>query len=101
MFDNRSRYWDIPVTTTMIDGRTVTYVQRRFIPAADTLPLRATYIARREDRSDRVAAAQLQDPLQYWQLLDANGVVRDEDLLRPGRQIRIPWPATSGGGAGG
>jgi hypothetical protein len=97
MFDPVSRYANVPITQlteTGADGqeRKIAYVQRRFIPdVTGTTLVQHTVI--QGDRLDNVTARYLGDPLQFWRVADANGVLRPEDLTeQPGKVIRIVLP---------
>jgi hypothetical protein len=97
MFDPASRYANIPIvqlTETDADGqeRNIAYVLRRFIPdVTGTTLVQHTVI--QGDRLDNVTARYLGDPLQFWRVADANGVLQPEDLTKqPGQVIRIVLP---------
>jgi hypothetical protein len=96
MFDQTSRYATLPTTTFVFpapDGRTVTYVQRRFVPDGRVIPVLAQRQVQQGDRLDLVTAQTLGDPLQFWRVADANLAMRAEDLVAvPGRMLRIPVP---------
>ncbi|MFD9005530.1 LysM peptidoglycan-binding domain-containing protein [Streptomyces sp. NPDC059582] len=95
MFDPTSRYHGIATTTlTTPDGRTVTYVRRRFLPQPEDLMSVGTQVVEPGDRLDRIAARQYGAPEQAWRIADANGAIRPEDLTSvPGRRLRIALPA--------
>lgn len=81
-FASTSRYYGI-ATTRLIqpDGRTVVYVQRRFLPSPENFaPLQIVAIAA-GDRLDNLAAQYIGDPLQWWRLCDANGAMQPEALV--------------------
>lgn len=42
------------------------------------------------DRLDQLAQRYYGDPLKYWLICDANEAIFPEDLLVPGRVLRIP-----------
>ena len=74
-------------------GRTVRYLRRRFLPAAEELPLLSEVAVEDGDRLDALAARTLGDPEQYWRICDANNIMKPEKLLeRIGERIRIPGP---------
>ena len=95
-----SRYASVgTATVTISDGvggqRDVTCLLRRFPPQPDSLPLLAEHLVVRGDRPDLIAAAQFNDPTQFWRVCDANPVIHPEDLCsddRIGELIRIPVP---------
>jgi hypothetical protein len=84
------------VTTKMLelpDGRVLTYLARRFVPA----PARFAPVQEHEvvegDRLDNVTARYLGDPEQYWRVCDANAAMRPDELTeRIGRRVRITLP---------
>lgn len=74
-------------------GRTVRYLRRRFVPAADRFALLQEHVVRDGDRLDNIAAAYLGDPEQFWRVADANGAMRPEELTeQPGRRLRLTLP---------
>lgn len=81
-FASNSRYYGIATTRLLQpDGRTVVYVQRRFLPAPENFaPLQIIAIAT-GDRLDNLAAHYIGDPLQSWGLCDANGAMQPEALV--------------------
>ena len=90
-FAPNSRYVDVP-TTTWVDrgGREIRYVERRFIPPAETFATLGAHTVAQGDRPDLIAAKELGDPEAYWRLCDANGVMQPEDLTATiGARIRI------------
>jgi hypothetical protein len=95
MFDPKSRYAKLDDATLVVrepggDTRTLTYKRRRFFEATPAGPL-AEHTLAAGDRLDRLSAAKLGDPLRFWQICDANLVLRPDDLTaEPGRLIEIP-----------
>ncbi|MFH8736162.1 LysM domain-containing protein [Streptomyces sp. NPDC017964] len=91
MFDPTSRYHGIATATLATpDGRTVTYVRRRFLPQPGDLMSVGVQVVAPGDRLDRIAARQYGDPEQAWRIADANGAMRPDDLtVVPGRRLRI------------
>ena len=77
---------------TMPDGRTITYLRRRFLPPpanfATLYEITVTY----GDRLDLLAARHLSDPEQFWRICDANPIMEPEELEEVGRHIRITLP---------
>jgi hypothetical protein len=85
MFDSTSRYYAIETATLTVtdpDGlpRQIAYKRRRFVPpvAAATRVLEHRFAE--GERLDRITARYLGDPTQYWQICDANLVLRPEEL---------------------
>jgi hypothetical protein len=93
-FAPNSRYFGVQTTTLKtVDGRSLTYLTRRFIPDPSKLQLLQEHLVENEsERIDNFAAQVLGDPLQYWRICDANGVMRPADLLRVGATVRITLP---------
>lgn len=74
-------------------GTRVRYLRRRFLPAADELPVLGEVAVEDSERLDTLAARTLGDPEQYWRICDANNIMKPEKLLeRIGERIRIPGP---------
>ena len=68
-----SRYYGIATAQLLqADGRTVVYVQRRFLPPPENFALLQTVSVVAGDRLDNLAARYLGDPEQSWHLCDAN-----------------------------
>ena len=75
------------------DGRTVTYLSRRFVPPPENFSLLQTYVVVQGDRLDNVTAKFLGDPVQFWRLCDANRAMRPDELTETiGRRLRITLP---------
>jgi hypothetical protein len=94
MFDYTSRYYKLPVATlTLPNGRTVSYVRRRFLPQGDELPLLAEVPVTQGERIDLVTNRTLGDPLAFWRICDANNAMDPQALTaEPGRILRVPLP---------
>ena len=94
LFPPTSRYYQVDTATlTSPQGKTIVYLKRRFIPAADNFSLLENYIVKQGDRLDNIAARILGDPLAFWRICDANDAMRPQDLTdTPGRVIRITLP---------
>jgi hypothetical protein len=93
-FAPTSRYYGIPtVQLTQAGGRTVVYVQRRFLPSTENFaPLQAVTLVA-GDRLDNLAARYIGDPQQFWRLCDANGAVQPEALVaNVGSMLTITLP---------
>lgn len=96
MFDQRSRYSALEdATLKMPSGHSVTYKRRRFLPQGEKMPeLREVTVAI-TDRLDNIAAQTLTDPLQFWQICDANNCMNPFNLTgneAVGSVLRIPIP---------
>jgi hypothetical protein len=93
MFEATSRYAPIEdATLELPDGRTVFYKRRRFLPHARDLQPLGEETVRSGDRIDLVAFRTIGDPEQFWRLCDANEVVDPEELIQPGRRLKISGP---------
>ena len=94
LFPPTSRYSAISTTAlTAVDGRTIPYLRRRFVPSPDRFALLQEHRVEEGDRLDNIAARYLGDPEQFWQLCDANGAMRPEELTESvGRRIRVTLP---------
>lgn len=93
-FPSNSRYAGVgQLTWTAPDGTVIAYLERRFVPAADTLALLREHVVADRDRLDNLAALYLGDPLVFWQICDANDAMRPEELTETvGRRLRITLP---------
>lgn len=78
------------------DGRRVAYKRRRLLPDVAAIPSLGRTPLIRGERVDLLSARVLGDPTQYWRLLDANGLMRSEDLGvagdEPAPAIVVPMP---------
>jgi nucleoid-associated protein YgaU len=83
-----SRYEKVGAySLTTADGRAVSALRIRFIP--DT-PAGFLHIFTADERLDLLAATFYGNPEKFWLIADANPEMDPEDLLEPGRQLRIP-----------
>lgn len=82
---------------TQPDGTRVVYLRRRFVPDPSRFVTLQEYRVVEGDHVDRMAAAMLGDPEQFWRLPDANGVLGARDLEEVGRRIRLTLPDGMGG----
>jgi hypothetical protein len=100
MFAVTSRYAAISTATyTLPDGRTVVYLQRRFIPHTPATVVLARHTVVQGDRLDRIAATYMGDPERFWLICDANNAMQPELLTDDpaiGQQLLIPLPQVSG-----
>jgi hypothetical protein len=94
MFDPTSRYAPIEeATTTLPDGRTVSYKRRRFLPEGRSQLLLTEAPVASSDRLDLIAARTLGDPESFWRICDANDAMNPSELESPtGRRLRVPVP---------
>jgi hypothetical protein len=96
LFDPTSRYFHIEdAELTNNFGEIIRYKKRRFIPRSEenTILQELTIIA--GDRLDNISARIYDDPLQFWEICDANGdsMMHPLELTEvPGTVIRIPLP---------
>ena len=95
-FPADSRYYgSSTVTYTTPTGQNITYLARRFVPqpGAPNFATIAQYTVKQGDRLDLIAAKYLGDPLIFWLICDANGVIRPHALVEtPGLVLQITTP---------
>jgi hypothetical protein len=94
LFPPTSRYYAIDTATIdTAEGRTVTYVRRRFVPAPESFTLLQEHVVTQGERLDNITAQYLGDPEQFWRVCDANGAMRPAELTETvGRRLRITLP---------
>ncbi len=98
MFEPSSRYYSLTkktLTVTDADGeaREIRYVERRFLPPPGASPTLIEHTVIQGERLDQITAKYLSDPTQFWQVADANQVLRPEELTEEiGRRIIIALP---------
>lgn len=94
MFSPSSRYSGIATATLQApDGRTVTYVRRRFIPRADRFATVQQHTVVAGDRLDNITAQYFGDPEQFHLVCDANNAMHPLELTEiVGRALRITLP---------
>ena len=98
MFEPGSRYYSLTRKTLIVtdpDGETreIRYVERRFLPPAGASPTLIEHTVIQGERLDQITAKYLTDPTQFWQVADANQVLRPEELTEEiGRRIIIALP---------
>ncbi len=93
-FPPTSRYYNLDTAQIVAsDGRTITYLERRFVPPPGKFSLLQTYVVVQGDRLDNVTAKFLTDPTQFWRLCDANRAMQPSELTATiGRRLRITLP---------
>jgi hypothetical protein len=93
-FPATSRYNGIATATLQTrDGKTIIYLERRFIPSADNFALLQLHTVTQAERLDNIAAKYLGDPTAFWRICDANNAMRPDELTETlGRQLRITLP---------
>lgn len=95
MFDpTNSRYGSLATRVhETADGLEIPYVERRFLPEAEELPLLAETRAAEGERLDQVAGRTLGDTTQWWRIADASNAVQPPELTaEPGTKLRVPIP---------
>jgi hypothetical protein len=93
-FPPESRYHDVAIATfRRPDGVDVAYLRRRMVPPPQRFETLVVHTVTQGERLDMLAAQYLGDPEQFWQICDANGVLRPDELTEvAGRHIRITLP---------
>lgn len=95
-FSMTSRYSGISIAQLeTADGRTIAYIQRRFIPPPERFALLQEHLVTQGDRLDNVTYQYLGDPEQFWRVCDANRAMRPDDITAVamiGRRLRITLP---------
>jgi hypothetical protein len=93
VFDPTSRYYDVEDATLVVQEggaeRRVSYKRRRFVPQSSDLTVVAEHTFVSGERLDNVTARYAGDPRLFWQLCDANVVLRPGELEEVGRIVRI------------
>ncbi len=94
MFNPTSRYYSRQTAThTTADGRQITYIQRRFLPQGEAMPLLVEVTVTDGDRLDLITARTLGDPEQFWRVCGANNAMNPFDLTaEPGHVVWVPIP---------
>lgn len=100
LFPPTSRYYGIETATLeTIEGKTVIYLKRRFVPSPDRFALLQEYVVVQGDRLDNITARHFSDPEQFWRICDANNAMRPDELTEIiGRRLRITLPEGIPGG---
>lgn len=94
MDDPNSRYSAVErAVYTGPDGQPVAYLRRRFLPHGQRMPVLGEAAVGIGDRLDLIANRALGDPLQFWQICDANNALNPFDLTAEiGCRLRVPVP---------
>jgi hypothetical protein len=73
---------------------TIAYLRRRFVPAPESLAEGGGHVVIQGERLDQIAATTYGDPLQAWQICDANRALLPRRLTElPGRRLRLTMPS--------
>jgi hypothetical protein len=93
-FPQNSRYYGLDTIQLEAPyGRTIVYLERRFVPAPENFALLQEHTVAQGDRLDNITAHYLGDPEQFWRVCDANAAMRPEELTETlGRRLRITLP---------
>ncbi len=88
MFLDNSRYAKVPtVETTAVDGRAVTALKLRTLPATAGEP----YAVKDNDQLDVIAHRVTTDGTKFWHIADANTALEASRLLsETGATIQVP-----------
>jgi hypothetical protein len=93
-FPPTSRYSGIATASMTVNGQTVVYLTRRFLPSPDSFAQLQIHVVTSGERLDNIAAQYMNDPEAFWRIADANGAMRPEELTETiGRRLRITLPA--------
>ena len=92
LFPLNSRYQNIVTATLQVNGQTIAYIRRRFIPSPDQFAPIQQHTVKQGERLDNLSAQYLGDPELFWRLCDANGSMRPEELEEPGITLTIALP---------
>ncbi|HEY0867641.1 MAG TPA: hypothetical protein VGE01_09685 [Fimbriimonas sp.] len=92
-FPPNSRYFAADTRQTVVDGRTLTYLSRRFVPPPERFQTLGYHQVQAGDRPDLLAYRSLGDPEQFWKIADANAVLHPMELTEVvGRLVRMTLP---------
>ena len=94
VFPPTSSYHGIETATMeTVEGKTIIYIRRRFIPPPEKFSLLQEHTVIQGDRIDNIANQYLGDPEQYWRICDANNIMHPDELTETiGNKIRITLP---------
>lgn len=89
-----SRYYGLaPSAYVTVDGQTIQYTSRRFIPQPAAFATISVHSVVQGERVDVMATQFFGDPLLYWRLCDANLAVRPDDLETVAFLLRVTLAA--------
>lgn len=83
------RYDKCKTAIEVVDGRTVQYMERRFLPKGEEIGHVGETPVGDDERLDQLANRVVGDPLQYWKLADANNAMNPLSLLKE-PLVKIP-----------
>jgi hypothetical protein len=93
VFDSKSRYYNLETATYQTkDGKSIAYKRRRFLPVGADLPLLTETRVEQSDRLDLIANRTIGDSEQFWRVCDASDAMNPDDLVEPGKWLRVPIP---------
>lgn len=98
MFEPTSRYYALETAALAVsdpDGlpRTIAYKRRRFVPPLSDATRVIEHRLAAGERLDTITARYLGDPTQFWQICDANLILRPEELeAEAGRVVHVAMP---------
>ena len=90
MIPRGSRYRAVDVYTSSDPGRTDYPIAGVRPHVAEPLEVRREHRLEGHERLDTLADRYYSDPLLFWLICDANETIFPDDLLIPGRVLRIP-----------
>jgi nucleoid-associated protein YgaU len=85
-----SRYRRADAYSSLDPGRSAQRIQGLLPHAADESDVRRVHRVIGGERLDQLAQRYYGDPLKYWLICDANDTIFPDDLMVPGRVLRIP-----------
>jgi hypothetical protein len=93
-FSMTSRYYNAETAAMETDdGRIVTYLRRRFLPAPEKFSTIDEHVVSDGERLDTISARYQGDPEAFWRIADANRAMRPQELTETlGRRLRITLP---------
>jgi hypothetical protein len=94
-FDEASRYRGLSLLVHVDpNGNETVYVERRLLPAPESMAVVGWYTVRDGDRLDLIASWQFDDARLWWRIADANRVLVPALACAPvGRRLALALPA--------